>query len=74
MRADLIVLSETLDGGSAADPGLAKELLTSWQDGPDLAGLREPVRLKMLADDERKDCLALWAEVGAVLARCAEAP
>jgi hypothetical protein len=49
-------------------------LLTLWQDEPDLAGLREPARLKMLAADERKGCLDLWAEVGTVLARCGDAP
>ena len=74
LRTDLLVLSETLDGGLPADRGLAKELLTLWQDEPDLAGLREPARLKMLAADERKVCLDLWAEVGTVLARCGDAP
>jgi serine/threonine-protein kinase len=73
LRSDLVVLSATLDGGPPADRGLAKELLTSWQDEPDLAGLREPARLKMLAEDERKGFLALWAEVEAVLGRCADA-
>jgi hypothetical protein len=68
------MLSRTLDGGRPADRDLAKEMLTLWQDEPDLAGLHEPARLKMLADDERKDCLALWAEVGAVLARCGATP
>jgi tetratricopeptide (TPR) repeat protein len=74
LRTDLVVLSETLVGGLPADRGLAKELLTLWQDEPDLAGLREPARLKMLAADERNAFLSLWAEVGAVLARCGDAP
>ena len=74
LRTDLVVLSKTLDGGRRADRDLVKEMLTLWQDEPDLAGLREPARLKMLAEDERKDCLALWAEVGAVIARCGDAP
>jgi len=51
-----------------------KEMLTFWQDEPDLAGLREPAGLERLAEDERKDCLALWADVGAVLARCRNTP
>jgi len=34
-----------------------------------LAGLREPSELDRLADDERAECLALWAELAAVLAR-----
>ena len=49
-------------------------MLTLWRDEPDLAGLREPAGLKRLAADERTGCLALWAEVGAVLARSAAAP
>src|SRR5215471_4876023 len=44
---------------SPADRGVAKELLTSWQDEPDLAGLREPAPLKMLAEDEREGFFAL---------------
>jgi serine/threonine-protein kinase len=74
LRADLIVLAETLDGGLRADADLAKEMLTLWQNEPDLAGLCEPARLKGLEEDERKGCLALWAEVGIVLARCGNTP
>jgi tetratricopeptide (TPR) repeat protein len=74
LRADLVVLSKTLDGGRLADRDLAKEMLTLWQDESDLAGLREPTGLETLAEDERKGCLALWAEVGAVLARCGKTP
>jgi serine/threonine-protein kinase len=70
LRTDLVVLSKTLDSGLRADRDIAKEMLTLWQDEPDLAGLREPAGLERLAEDERKDCLALWAEVGVVLARC----
>jgi len=68
------VLSKTLDSGLHADGDIAKEMLTLWQDEPDLAGLREPAGLERLAEDERKGCLALWAEVGAVLARCGNTP
>jgi serine/threonine-protein kinase len=74
LRTDLVALSRTLDGGRREDGDLVKEMLTLWQDEPDLAGLREPARLKMLAEDERKGCLALWAEVGALLARCENTP
>jgi serine/threonine-protein kinase len=74
LRTDLVVLSKTLDGGRRADFDLAKEMLTLWQDEPDLAGLREPARLEGLAEDERKGCLELWAEVRAVLARCGNIP
>jgi serine/threonine-protein kinase len=74
LRTDLVVLSKTLDSGLRADRDIAKEMLTLWQGEPDLAGLREPARLEKLAEDERKDCLALWAEVEAVVARCGNTP
>jgi hypothetical protein len=74
LRTDLVVLSKTRDSGLRADRDLAKEMLTLWQGEPDLAGLREPARLERLAEDERKGCLALWAEVGVVLAPCGNTP
>ena len=70
LRTDGVVLSETLHDGRRSNRDLVKEMLTLWQAEPDLAGLREPAGLVRLAEDERKDCLALWAEVGVVLARC----
>jgi eukaryotic-like serine/threonine-protein kinase len=69
LRADLAVWLRTLDGGSRAARALVRSLLAHWQADPDLAGLREPKALAKWSADERKDCLALWAEVAAVLAR-----
>ena len=69
LRADLEVWAKVLGNGSPATRGLAKKLLTHWQVDPDLAGLREPGALEKLSADERKDCLGLWAQVAAVLAR-----
>jgi serine/threonine-protein kinase len=74
LRTDQVVLAKMLGGGRQADRDLAKEMLTLWQDEPDLAALREPDRLERLPADERKGCLALWGEVGAVLARCGNTP
>jgi serine/threonine-protein kinase len=74
LRADLVAWAKMLDSDSPGARNLAKEMLTLWLDEPDLAGLREPARLKMLAADERKDLLALWAEVRAVLARYGNTP
>jgi serine/threonine-protein kinase len=74
LRTEQVLLSKTLEGGRRADRDLAKEMLTLWQDEPDLAGLREPDGLERLTADERKRCLAFWAEVGAVLARCRNTP
>jgi hypothetical protein len=43
--------------------------LTRWRSEPDLACVRDPGELDKLAADERKEYLALWVEVAAVLAR-----
>jgi hypothetical protein len=45
--------------------------LTYWQADPDLAGLREPSALDKLSAEERKEWLALWGEVEALLRRTA---
>ena len=57
--------------GPRTDRDLAREMLTLWQDEPDLAGLREPSGLDRLSAEERKEWLALWGEVEAFLRRAA---
>jgi serine/threonine-protein kinase len=74
LRADLAMWAAKLNSDSPLARNFARRMLTHWQTDPDLAGLREPARLKMLAPDERQGFLALWAEVGAVLARCGDTP
>jgi len=69
LRADLAVWAKTLDGGFRAPRVAVSRLLTHWQADPDQAGLREPSALDTLSVDERKECLALWKEVAAVLNR-----
>jgi serine/threonine-protein kinase len=69
LRADLAVWARTLDSGSRGASVLVRSMLTHWQAGPDLAGLREPSALDKLSTDERKECLALWKEVAGVLHR-----
>ena len=68
LQADLAAWAKVLDG-NAADRLRVQKTLTQWRVDPELAGLREPVALGVLAEDERKEVLALWAEVAAVLAR-----
>lgn len=69
LRADLAALSKMLDIDpvTARDP--VRTTLSRWRGEPDLAGLREPAELDKLSADERKDCLSLWDEVGALIAR-----
>jgi eukaryotic-like serine/threonine-protein kinase len=69
LQADLAAWAKTLDSGSQAACVVVKKTLTHWQTDPDLAGLREHGALDKLSTNERKECLALWNEVGAVLNR-----
>jgi serine/threonine-protein kinase len=73
LRADLALWAQALASGSGAARGRVKNVLTYWQADPDLAGLREPGALEQLSADERKEWLALWDEVGAVLRRARKA-
>ena len=71
LRADLAVWAEILDGDSRAARAVARQVLTRWQADPDLAGLRESSALDKLSAKERKEWLALWREVEAILRRTA---
>jgi Flp pilus assembly protein TadD len=69
LRADLAAWARQLDGGTAAVRLRVQNSLTHWRADPYLAGLREPGALAKLSAGERKECLALWDEASAVLAR-----
>jgi serine/threonine-protein kinase len=68
LREDLTAWEQAL-GGPAADRLRAAQTLTRWRADPDLAGLRAPSELAKLSADERKDSVALWAEVDDLLSR-----
>ena len=59
-------------GGPTADR--LKTALTRWKADPDLAGLHARSELANLPENERKDCLALWAEVDDLLNRARQQP
>jgi serine/threonine-protein kinase len=63
-----------LDGKTTRARQEVRQQLTRWRTDPELAGIREPAELDRLTAGERKECLALWAEMEAVLARCGDAP
>jgi tetratricopeptide (TPR) repeat protein len=72
LQADLTLWSKTLNTGSKMDRDLTKKILTHWQIEPDLAGLRDLNALDEFSAEERKECYALWQEVGVVLQRIAK--
>jgi serine/threonine-protein kinase len=67
LRAELAARARAIEAGPTATRGANRLALTGWRNEPDLAGLREPAELNKLPADERKEYLALWAEVAAVL-------
>jgi serine/threonine-protein kinase len=70
LRADLAAWDKALNSAPDARTR-ARVALTGWQVDPDLAGLREPDALDKLTAEERKEWLALWGEVEALLRRTA---
>jgi serine/threonine-protein kinase len=69
LRAELAARGRALDSDPTAARWGVHEALTRWRQEPDLACVRDPGELNELAADERKEYLALWADVAAVLAR-----
>jgi serine/threonine-protein kinase len=69
LRAELPARVRLLDADPTAARLGVREALTRWQKEPDLACVRDPSELDKLPDDERKEYLALWADVAAILAR-----
>ena len=65
-------LGQALDADPAATREPLKQRLTEWRGDPDLAGVREAAELAKLPADERKEWLAFWAEVEAMLDRCVD--
>jgi serine/threonine-protein kinase len=69
LRADLAARARAIDAGPTATPEANRTALTRWRNEPDLACVRDPGGLNKLPAAERKQCLALWADLAAVLAR-----
>jgi serine/threonine-protein kinase len=69
LRQDLTWWSKALDSGTAQTRADVLRQMQHWQTDSDLSGLREPGALEALPPDERKECLALWKEVAAVVGR-----
>jgi serine/threonine-protein kinase len=69
LRADLTAIARWLDSDPAAGGQAARKTFSRWRKDPELACVRDPGELDRLLADERKEWLALWAEVDASLAR-----
>jgi serine/threonine-protein kinase len=68
LRADLVLRAKQLQGNKPSDRVEAAKALRSWQDDPDLAGVREE-GLSQLPDAEGKQWRKLWSEVQALLSK-----
>ena len=66
LELDLAAWAVRLEGGREADRRAVGQMAARWLDDPDLAGLREPTALKMLAVEERDEWLVLWKNVEAL--------
>jgi serine/threonine-protein kinase len=69
LRQDLAWWGKALDSGNTQTGAEVRWRLQYWQTDGDLAGLREAGALGGLPPGERKECVALWDEVAAVLSR-----
>jgi Flp pilus assembly protein TadD len=69
LKGDLAAWSKILESGPPQARKAISQTLQHWKVDPDLAGLREPAAVAKLADDERKACRSLWAEVDDLLKR-----
>jgi len=70
LREDLIEYRKALDDDPANNLQKVRRQIALWQSDPDLAILRESSALEKFTENERTDCLALWAEIGDLLSRC----
>ena len=67
LTADLAAWSKMLDSGPPQARHAVIQTLQHWKADTDLAGIRDPATLAKLPTDEQATCLALWAEVDALV-------
>jgi tetratricopeptide (TPR) repeat protein len=67
MQAELEHFGEHLEGADAAERIELRGMLVVWQHHAFLAGVRDEVRLRKLAEEERGSWRALWSEVAAAV-------
>ena len=67
LKADLAFWSRQAETGTPEAKTLVSRTLGHWKVDTDLAGIRDDRTVKALAEDERKTCGNLWAEVDKTL-------
>ena len=68
LRADLAYWSKLAASAEPSERTDVARALRGWLEDPALAGVRDPSRLKPLADAERNEWQRLWGEVNALIA------
>jgi hypothetical protein len=69
LRDDLTAYVKLAEQNNPTANTTIQQRLTHWRDDPDLASLRDPQALNLLADDERAAWQALWRDVDELLKR-----
>jgi tetratricopeptide (TPR) repeat protein len=74
LNAHLALLARQLTSGQPDVRSAVRRAVESWQQDPDLAGLRDEAALAKLPEGERTACRQLWAEVAALVKTTGAAP
>ena len=69
LRAELVQLSNPLEGARQKEGEAMREALECWQHDSRLTGLREASALTGLSPGEQQACRKLWADVEALIAK-----
>ncbi len=72
LKIDLKIWSHTLASGSPQDRNLVLRAMRQWRKDTDLVSVRHAEGLARLPEAERRDWLALWAEVDALIRKAHE--
>ena len=73
LKVDLEIWSRTLASGAPQDRNLVLRAMRQWRKDTDLVAVRDAEGLASLSDAERRDWLALWGEVDALIRKANEA-
>jgi eukaryotic-like serine/threonine-protein kinase len=72
LKFDLEIWSRMLGSGSPQDRNLVLRAMRQWRKDTDLVAVRDAEGLASLPDAERRDWLALWGEVDALIRKAGE--